>query len=154
MTKKIKIILIFSFSILIILFSIVFYLAKQEELEFKNKGLVTEANVLAIEQQVSVSKGVRHNRYTMQVSFFSEVPNETKPQNNKEEGKNKSLQSKSERLLDSIFSSIKIKPIGNYQTTTFAISSKAAKTYKRGDKVTIVYLPETPNKAKLHEELY
>lgn len=146
LSKKTRlIIIVYSLlGLLIGAFVIGFYIEKDNNQELLEKGERAEASVVEIYEQVTRTRKSKTYRYYMDVAFFTNVE------------KVKVLP-KSDNIVDKIKAiseeTVANAKLGDYQSMRLTINKVSYKSFKKGDKVTVIYMKDEPTEARLLNEI-
>lgn len=146
LSKKTKlIIIVYSLlGLLIGAFVFGFYIEKDNNQKLLEKGERAEASVVELYEQVTGTRKNKTYRYYMDVAFFTNV-------------EKVKILPKSDNIVDKIAAiseeAVANAKLGDYQSMPLSISKISYQKYRKGDKVTVVYMKEEPIEARLLSEI-
>lgn len=146
LSKKTKlIIIVYSLlGLLIGAFVIGFYIEKDNNKKLLDKGERAEASVVELYEQVTGTRKSKTYRYYMDIVFFTNVE------------KVKVLP-KSDNIVDKVAAiseeAVANAKLGDFQSMRLTISKVSFQSFKKGDKVTVVYMKDEPTEARLLNEI-
>ncbi len=146
LSKKTRlIIIVYSLlGLLIGVFIIGFYIEKDNSQELLEKGERAEASVVELYEQVTGTRKSKTYRYYMDVAFFTNV------EKVKVLPKSDNIVDKIAAISEEVVANAKL---GDYQSMRLTISKVSYKSFKKGDKVTVVYMKDKPTEARLLNEI-
>jgi hypothetical protein len=146
LSKKTKlIIIVYSLlGLMIGVFAIGVYLNGENSKELFEKGIRAEATVTDIYESISGTRKSKNYRYYMDVIFFTNV-------------EKVKVQPKSDNIVDKVAAiseeAIANAKLGDFKSTRIEINRMSYEKYRKGDKVTVVYLKGEEADARLLQEV-
>jgi hypothetical protein len=146
LSKKTKlIIIVYSLlGLMIGVFAIGVYLNGENSKELFEKGIRAEATVTDIYESISGTRKSKNYRYYMDVIFFTNV-------------EKVKVQPKSDNIVDKVAAiseeAIANAKLGDFKSTRIEINRMSYEKYRKGDKVTVVYLKGEEVDARLLQEV-
>ena len=145
--KMTRFIYIFS-AIVALAIGIVLYFANQEMRTLRKEGIRSEARIIGKHTEGSYSrKGRTKKRYYLSLAFFADTA----------QTEVKTIKPKSDNIndkMDALFDNIAAERVtGDYTSGTLGVSNTTYAKLKEGDKITVVYLKDRPETARLLSEI-
>jgi hypothetical protein len=146
LSKKTKLtIIVYSIlGLMVGVFAVGVYLNGENSKELFEKGVRSEATVTDVYYYSSDSKRNKNYRYYMDVMFFTNI-------------EKVKVQPKSDNIVDKVAAiseeAIANAKLGSLKSTRIEISRMSYEKYRKGDKVTVVYLEGEESDARLLNEV-
>lgn len=146
LSKKTKLtIIVYSLlGLMIAVFAVGVYLTQEDYKELLAKGVRAEASVVETYLEITGTRKNKKYNYYMDIAFFENI-------------EKVKVQPKSDNVVDKVAAiseeAVANAKLGDYHSSRIRISQYSYQRFHKGDKVTVIYMKDKPEEAKLLNEV-